>query len=121
VLGLPYDFGIDLWSVAVTLFELYTGKIMFPGKSNNEMLKYMMDMRGKLPKKVIRKSLFKDQHFNMNNDFLYHSLDKVTNLVSFKVFVFALTFCLGQGLRFEIAESDSRVDHRVDWWSRVGP
>jgi len=39
VLGLPYDYGVDLWSVAVTIYELYTGKIMFPGKSNNEMLK----------------------------------------------------------------------------------
>lgn len=32
VLGLPYDFGIDAWSVAVTLYETYTGKIMFRGK-----------------------------------------------------------------------------------------
>ena len=32
VLGLPYDYGIDTWSVAVTLYETYTGKIMFPGK-----------------------------------------------------------------------------------------
>ena len=39
VLGLPYDYGVDLWSIAATIFELYTGKIMFPGKSNNEMLK----------------------------------------------------------------------------------
>ena len=39
VLGLPYDYGVDLWAVAVTIYELYTGKIMFPGKSNNEMLK----------------------------------------------------------------------------------
>lgn len=39
VLGLPYDYGVDLWAVGVTIYELYTGKIMFPGKSNNEMLK----------------------------------------------------------------------------------
>lgn len=39
VLGLPYDYGVDLWSIGVTIYELYTGKIMFPGKSNNEMLK----------------------------------------------------------------------------------
>jgi len=32
VLGLPYDYGIDTWSVATTLYELYTGKVMFPGK-----------------------------------------------------------------------------------------
>uniref|UniRef100_A0A914H2Q2 non-specific serine/threonine protein kinase n=1 Tax=Globodera rostochiensis TaxID=31243 RepID=A0A914H2Q2_GLORO len=78
MLGLPYDFGIDLWSVAVTLYEVYTGKIMFPGKSNNQMLKFMMDLRGKFPNKVIRKATFKDQHFDYNCNFLYHETDKVT-------------------------------------------
>lgn len=82
VLGLPYDFGIDLWSVAVTLFEVYTGRIMFPGKSNNQMLKFMMDLCGKLPRKVIRRAFFKDNHFDQNYNFLYHEVDKVTNMVS---------------------------------------
>lgn len=37
VLGMTYDFGIDLWSAACTIYELYTGKIMFPGKTNNQV------------------------------------------------------------------------------------
>ncbi|VDO36189.1 unnamed protein product [Onchocerca flexuosa] len=78
MLGLPYDFGIDLWSVAVTLYEVYTGKIMFAGKSNNQMLKFMMDLKGKFPNKVVRKAQFKDQHFDQNCNFLYHEIDKVT-------------------------------------------
>ncbi|VDN57618.1 unnamed protein product [Dracunculus medinensis] len=78
MLGLPYDFSIDLWSVAVTLYEVYTGKIMFPGKSNNQMLKFMMDLKGKFPNKVIRKAQLKDQHFDLNCNFLYHEVDKVT-------------------------------------------
>ncbi|CAD5231254.1 unnamed protein product [Bursaphelenchus xylophilus] len=78
MLGLHYDYGIDLWSVAVTLFEVYTGRIMFPGKSNNQMLKFMMDMKGKLPNKVIRKAIFKDQHFDFNCNFIYNEVDKVT-------------------------------------------
>uniref|UniRef100_A0A1I7W4V2 Serine/threonine-protein kinase PRP4 homolog n=1 Tax=Loa loa TaxID=7209 RepID=A0A1I7W4V2_LOALO len=78
MLGLPYDFGIDLWSVAVTLYEVYTGKIMFAGKSNNQMLKFMMDLKGKFPNKMVRKAQFKDQHFDQNCNFLYHEIDKVT-------------------------------------------
>lgn len=39
VMGINHDYGIDMWSIAVTLYELYTGNIMFPGKSNNHMLK----------------------------------------------------------------------------------
>lgn len=81
VLGMQYDFSIDLWSVAVTIYELYTGRVMFPGKSNNEMLKLMMDLRGKVPNRIIRKGLLKDKHFDRDCNFLYHEVDKVTERV----------------------------------------
>lgn len=41
-----------MWSVGCTLYELYTGKILFPGKTNNHMLKLAMDLKGKMPNKV---------------------------------------------------------------------
>ncbi|RZF48030.1 hypothetical protein LSTR_LSTR002096 [Laodelphax striatellus] len=75
---IPYDFGIDAWSAGCTIYELYTGKIMFSGKSNNQMLKFFMDLKGKIPNKLIRKGQFKDQHFDSNCNFLYHEVDKVT-------------------------------------------
>ena len=55
---------------------------MFPGKTNNEMLKLMMDMKGKMPNKLIRKGTFRDQHFDNNYNFMYHEVDKVTQRVS---------------------------------------
>ncbi|XP_030630089.1 serine/threonine-protein kinase PRP4 homolog [Chanos chanos] len=78
IIGKPYDYGIDMWSVGCTLYELYTGKILFPGKTNNHMLKVAMDLKGKMPNKMIRKGLFKDQHFDQNLNFLYIEVDKVT-------------------------------------------
>uniref|UniRef100_A0A8C1PIX6 Serine/threonine-protein kinase PRP4 homolog n=1 Tax=Cyprinus carpio TaxID=7962 RepID=A0A8C1PIX6_CYPCA len=78
VIGKLYDYGIDMWSVGCTLYELYTGKILFPGSSNNHMLKLAMDLKGKMPNKMIRKGLFKDQHFDQNLNFLYIEVDKVT-------------------------------------------
>nr|XP_020473166.1 serine/threonine-protein kinase PRP4 homolog [Monopterus albus] len=78
IIGKPYDYGIDMWSVGCTLYELYTGKILFPGSSNNHMLKLAMDLKGKMPNKMIRKGLFKDQHFDQNLNFLYIEVDKVT-------------------------------------------
>lgn len=78
IIGAKYDYSIDLWSVATTVFELYTGKIMFSGKTNNEMLKLMMDYKGKIPNKMIRKGALRDQHFDENCNFLYHEVDKIT-------------------------------------------
>ncbi|XP_071091528.1 serine/threonine-protein kinase PRP4 homolog [Haliotis cracherodii] len=78
IIGMGYDHAIDMWSVGCTIYELYTGKILFPGNSNNEMLKFVMDVKGKMPNKMIRKGMFKEQHFDGNYNFLYHEVDKVT-------------------------------------------
>lgn len=78
ILGLSYDYGIDMWSAGCTIYELYTGKILFSGKSNNQMLKFFMDLKGKIPNKIIRKGQFKDQHFDQNCNFLSHEIDKIT-------------------------------------------
>ncbi|CAH1780416.1 unnamed protein product [Owenia fusiformis] len=78
ILGMGYEHSADLWSVGVTIYELYTGKIMFPGKTNNEMLKLMMDVKGRFPNKMIRKGAFRENHFDNNYNFLYHEVDKVT-------------------------------------------
>lgn len=67
-----------MWSVGCTLYELYTGKIMFSGKTNNQMLKYFMDLRGKFSHRLLRKCEFRDQHFDGDYNFLYQDFDKVT-------------------------------------------
>uniref|UniRef100_A0A5S6QE40 Serine/threonine-protein kinase PRP4 homolog n=1 Tax=Trichuris muris TaxID=70415 RepID=A0A5S6QE40_TRIMR len=79
ILGLPYDYNVDLWSAAVTMYELYTGRIMFQGRNNNQMLKFMMDLKGKIPNKLIRRAQFKDQYFDANLNFVYRELDKITH------------------------------------------
>ncbi|OON17796.1 kinase domain protein, partial [Opisthorchis viverrini] len=77
-ISVPYDYNVDLWSAAVTLFELHTGHILFPGKTNNEMLRLMMEVRGRVPNRVIRRGMFRAQHFDEQCNFLYHEIDKVT-------------------------------------------
>uniref|UniRef100_H2ZIC8 Protein kinase domain-containing protein n=1 Tax=Ciona savignyi TaxID=51511 RepID=H2ZIC8_CIOSA len=67
-----------MWSVACTIFEIYTGRILFPGKSNNQMLKLMMDLKGKIPHRVLKKGMLKDQHFDQNLNFILTEVDKVT-------------------------------------------
>jgi serine/threonine-protein kinase PRP4 len=78
IMGAKYDFAQDMWAVGCTLYELYTGKILFPGKTNNDMLKLMMQLTGKMSNKLIRKGMFRETHFDSNFAFLYHEIDRVT-------------------------------------------
>ena len=83
VLGQAYDWAIDVWSVGCTLYELGTGKILFPGRSNNEMLLLMQKLRGRFTTKQMRKGRFADQHFDATtNAFLSAEKDKSTGQVS---------------------------------------
>jgi serine/threonine-protein kinase PRP4 len=56
MLGLQYDTAIDLWSVCVSLYELFTGHVMFPGRTNNDMLRLIMQVKGKFSNKIIKVS-----------------------------------------------------------------
>uniref|UniRef100_A0A453H700 non-specific serine/threonine protein kinase n=1 Tax=Aegilops tauschii subsp. strangulata TaxID=200361 RepID=A0A453H700_AEGTS len=77
ILGLPYDHSLDMWSVGCCLYELYTGKILFPGGTNNGMLWLHMELKGPFPKKMLRKGAFTTQHFDQ--DLNFHATDE--NLV----------------------------------------
>jgi len=90
ILGLPYDRKIDIWSVAVCLYELFTGHVMFPGRTNNEMLKLMMAVKGKMSNKQI-KSHFRayemlqlEPHFHSDMRYKQLELDPVTKKVIIK-------------------------------------
>lgn len=43
-----------MWSIGCTLAELYTGKILFPGRNNHDMLRLFMTVKGRLPKKLLK-------------------------------------------------------------------
>lgn len=38
IIGYPYDYGIDTWSIACTLYEMYTGEFLFTGRNNSDIL-----------------------------------------------------------------------------------
>jgi len=78
ILGLPYDHAIDMWSMGCCLAELYTGKILFPGRTNNEMLRLFMELRGKFPKKLLRKAAFRVRHFDDSFNYLQQDIDAVS-------------------------------------------
>lgn len=78
ILGLPYDHPLDMWSVGCCLYELYTGKVLFPGPTNNDMLRLHMELKGPFPKKMLRKGAFTDQNFDQDLNFHATEEDPVT-------------------------------------------
>ena len=90
ILGLKYDKMIDLWSVAVSLAELFTGNILFPGRTNNDMIKCFMESIGPISNKMIKRHISaftkigSQPHFEShaggggNFDFRMQDFDKVT-------------------------------------------
>lgn len=81
VMGHPYDPAIDIWSVGCTLYELYTGKILFPGRTNNHMLLLMQELKGRFNSKMIKRAKFGEQYFDDLGAFLSVEQDRVTGSV----------------------------------------
>ena len=89
-MGISYDYAIDVWSAACTLYEMFTGKILFPGRSNNQMLKHMMEVKGRFPNKMVRKGQFMSQHFDEDNNFISVEIDRLSNKVKTIIYLFFL-------------------------------
>ncbi|KAI9229998.1 MAG: kinase-like domain-containing protein [Piptocephalis tieghemiana] len=80
ILGLPYDSAIDIWSMGCSLYELFTGRILFPGRTNNHMLRLHMELQGRFAFRSIRRGLYTQDHFDpTDKTFLSRETDRLTN------------------------------------------
>jgi serine/threonine-protein kinase PRP4 len=94
ILGMPFDYAIDMWSIGCTLFELYTGRILFAGGDNNQMLRVIQECRGKFPKRVIRNSELAGKYFIGGDPeyvFVSQERDKITGNTTMKQMSFVKT------------------------------
>jgi len=78
MVGLKFGIPIDMWSMACVLAETYTGKIIYEGRDNNQMLLYHQQVCGRYPVKVGRKGHFWPRHFDSQGDFTENKVDPVT-------------------------------------------
>lgn len=63
ILGMEIGYPIDMWAIGCTIYELWTGKILFPGMSNNQMIKVFMECLGWPSEKHLKKGQLSGQHF----------------------------------------------------------
>ena len=59
--------------------QLFTGKYLYSGRTNNQMLKWMQDVRGPFSNKMLRKSQFREVHFEEDFTFKSKEIDPVAN------------------------------------------
>lgn len=78
ILGCRYDSAIDMWSAACTIYEIATGNVLFSGRSNNDMLKQFVEVKGKIPNKLIRAGQLTGPHFDDRLDLLWIDKDAYT-------------------------------------------
>lgn len=64
ILGLPYDTGIDMWSLGCILAELYTGYPLFPGENEVEQLACIMEVVGLPPRTLLDPATRRRQFFD---------------------------------------------------------
>ena len=93
-LAMPYGFGIDMWAAGCTLYELYTGQVLYNGKNNNEMLRKFQETNGAFPIKMVRRhrasyeTMMLEPHFEDDGRFRSHEPDVVTGRDTLKVIPF---------------------------------
>jgi serine/threonine-protein kinase PRP4 len=81
ILGMDISYPVDMWAVGCTVYELWTGTILFTGSSNNQMVKAFMDILGWPSEKLLRKGLANNilTHFEFGSSslkFISRELDK---------------------------------------------
>ena len=64
VLGLPYGPPIDIWSFACVIYELLTGKVLFEGEDEFELIQLQMGLLGVPPNEIIAEGNRSQYYFN---------------------------------------------------------
>jgi len=66
LLGCPYSFPIDMWSLGCLLVELLTARPLFAGRDSCEQLYAIMDMLGPPPENVLAQAVYLNRYFRLD-------------------------------------------------------
>jgi len=111
ILGCAPTHAVDLWSGACTVFEIATGKVLFPGGSQNEMIKLQLAVKGKdsISKKMLKKTQYAGDYFDENLNFLEARADPISG----KEYTFAVAVNEPtRDLKAELLKGQSKEDYK---------
>jgi len=82
VLGISAGYDVDMWSLGCTIYEMVTGTGLFTsGSTNNDLLRLQMELLGEIPRRLIKKGVFKAEYFDDQFNFLGHKVDPITGSI----------------------------------------
>ena len=79
ILGCPYDYRIDVWSLGCILFELYTGNVLFQNNSVQELLTRVLGICGPLSEEVHKTGRHTNKFFTKEK-MVYQEVDEERNI-----------------------------------------
>jgi serine/threonine protein kinase len=81
LLGTPYSFPIDMWSLGCVLVELYTARPLFPGRDSIEQLYKIMEVLGPPPNNMLEQAVYLKKYFVKKGNELFLKEVRVHNPV----------------------------------------
>lgn len=76
LLGAPFSYPIDLWSLGCLLAELLLGRPLFAGRDSIEQLYAIMDVLGPPPESLLSRALYLPRYFRLAPDRKLHPKHK---------------------------------------------
>ncbi|XP_054618552.1 homeodomain-interacting protein kinase 3-like [Dunckerocampus dactyliophorus] len=67
MLGLPYNEGIDMWSLGIVAVKLATGHHLYPGETDYEALSYIIETQGKPSDSMLERGVRSQYYFKRRN------------------------------------------------------
>ncbi|XP_061902518.1 homeodomain-interacting protein kinase 2-like [Entelurus aequoreus] len=68
LVGAPYNEAIDMWSVGCVTAFLYTGTLIFPGKNDYEMIRFITETQGPFPDSLLASGKKTGHFFHRENE-----------------------------------------------------